>query len=189
MLFVAFAFFATAQDADMINKIKKEGLENSKVMDIAFHLTDVSGPRLTSSPGFFRAANWAKDELAKWGLANAALEPWGEFGKSWQQEHCYIAMTSPYYVPLLGMPRAWSSSTGKKGAKGEIVLIKAKDSTELMQYAGKLKDKILMTWVSDVLKPSFEGDGSRYADSSLEKMANAQPRVGGPNQGNPNRQQ
>ena len=187
LVVVIFALFASAQDAETINKIKKEGLDNSKVMDIAFHLTDVSGPRLTSSPGFFRAANWAKDELSKWGLSNAALEPWGEFGKSWQQEHCYIAMTSPYYAPLLGMPRAWSSSTGKKGAKGEIVLIKAKDSTELMQYAGKLKGKIVMTWVSDVLKPSFDPDGSRFADTTLEKLANAQPRVGGPNQGNQNR--
>jgi hypothetical protein len=53
-------------DMDMLNKIRKEGLENSHVMDIAFHLTDASGPRLTSSPGFFRAANWAKDEMKAW---------------------------------------------------------------------------------------------------------------------------
>ena len=66
---------------DMINKIKEEGTKNSKVMDIAFHLTDVSGPRLTASPGFMRAANWAKEELTKMGLVNANLEPWGEFGK------------------------------------------------------------------------------------------------------------
>ena len=65
-------------------KIRKEGLENSKVMDIAFHITDVSGPRLTNSPGFFRAANWAKDELLKMGLVNVALEPWGDFGKGWE---------------------------------------------------------------------------------------------------------
>ncbi len=170
-------------DMDMINKIKEEGTKNSKIMDIAFHLTDVSGPRLTSSPGFMRAANWAKDELARWGLVNAQLEPWGEFGKSWQQEHCYVAMTSPYYAPLLAMPRAWSSGTGKKGLKGEVFLIKAKDTIELMQYAGKLKDKIVMTWVNDALKPSFEGDASRLADSSLAKMAASQPRFQGQNQG------
>ena len=52
-------------DDAVISKIKDEGTRNSKVMDIAFHLTDVSGPRLTNSPGFFRAANWAKDELTK----------------------------------------------------------------------------------------------------------------------------
>ena len=79
---------------DMIARIKKEGTDSSKVMDIAHHLTDVSGPRLTNSPGFVRAANWAKDELTSWGLVNAQLEPWGEFGKGWQQEKCYVALLS-----------------------------------------------------------------------------------------------
>ena len=60
---------------DATAKIRKEGLENSGVMDFAFRLTDVSGPRLTNSPGFFRAANWAKDELIKMGLSNATIEP------------------------------------------------------------------------------------------------------------------
>ena len=118
---------------DVINKIKKEGTKNSKVMDIAFHLTDVSGPRLTTSPGFMRAANWAKEELTKNGLVNVNIEPWGEFGKGWQQERCYLAMVSPYYVPLLAIPRAWTGSTpGKKMITSEIVLIKAKDTIELM---------------------------------------------------------
>ena len=68
-------------DQNVMQQIRKEGLENSKVMDIAFHLTDASGPRLTASPGFMRAANYAKNQLAKWGLVNAMLDPWGDFGK------------------------------------------------------------------------------------------------------------
>ena len=173
--FLAFALIVSAQekmDTDMINKIKEEGTKNSRVMDIAFHLTDVSGPRLTASPGFMRAARWAKDELTKIGLVNAAVEPWGEFGKGWQQEHCYLAMTSPYYFPIIAVPRAWSGSTpGKKTMQAEVVMIKAKDTVELLQYAGKLKGKIVMTWSTAVLKPSFEPDAERFADSSLEKMA------------------
>ena len=69
LLFISIFIVANAQDEkldmDAIARIKKEGLENSKVMDIAFHLTDVSGSRLTNSPGFFRAANWARDEMKK----------------------------------------------------------------------------------------------------------------------------
>ena len=161
----------------MINKFKKEGTDNSKVMEIAFYLTDVSGPRLTSSPGYMTAANWAKNKLKEWGLANAKLDPWGEFGKSWRQERCYVAMTSPYYQPLIAVPRAWTGSTpGKKEVKSSIVLVKAMDTTELLKYAGKLKDKIVMTWSPTQLKPSFEADGRRYADTSLDKMAKAQPR-------------
>lgn len=183
-LFV-FAFVSAQESLDMnvINKIKKEETENSKVMDIAHHLTDVSGPRLTNSPGFMRAANWAKDELTKWGLVNAQLEPWGEFGKGWQQEKCYVAMVSPYYQPLIAMPRAWTGGTGKKLLRGEVVLVKAQDTMAMAQYAGKLKDKIVMTWSSAELKPSFEADGNRFADTTLNRMESAQmPQRGGPNQ-------
>src|ERR1700740_1504735 len=71
-------------DAGMMQKIRQEGLNNSQVMDIAFHLTDASGPRLTNSPGFFRAANYAERQLYNWGLTHTMLDPWGEFGKGWE---------------------------------------------------------------------------------------------------------
>src|SRR5215831_17325413 len=128
LLLLTFGLSSFAQDADMISKIRKEGLENSKVMDIAFHLTDASGPRLTSSPGFFRAANWAKDELAKWGLVNAALEPWGEFGKGWELQKSYVAMTAPYYKPLIAFPKTWTKGTnGLQTA--DVMVVTLKDST------------------------------------------------------------
>src|SRR5512138_2887613 len=177
-------------DMDMMNKIRKEGLENSKVMETAMYLTDVSGPRLTASPGYMRAATWAKNKLNEWGLSNATLEPWGEFGKGWEQTKCYVAITAPYYVPLIAMPRAWTGSTPGEGSiKGQVVLIKANDTISLAQYAGTLKDKIVMTWSPAKLTPSFEPDGNRFADTTLDKMAKAEPRPqgqgGGPrNQGN-----
>jgi len=183
-----FAFtFLSAQDKpdmDAVKKIRDEGLNKSRVMDFAHHLTDVSGPRLTASPGFMRAASWAKDELTRMGLVNAQLEPWGDFGKGWEQQKCYVAMTAPYYQPFIAMPRAWCGSTpGKKSIKGEIVLVKAKDTVELMQYAGKLKGKIVMTWSQAQLKPSFDPDGNRFADTSLDKMAKAELRQPAQGQG------
>ena len=148
-------------------------------MDIAFHLTDVSGPRLTNSPGYFRAANWAKAELTKMGLVNVSLEPWGDFGTGWEQTRCYIAMTTPYYTPMIAIPRAWTGSTpGKSIINSNVVLIKATDSAELYQnYAGKIKDKIVMFYSTDTLHPSFEADGNRFTDEQLDKMANSKPQV------------
>src|SRR6478672_5055585 len=115
----AFSLFLFAQTTP-VDKIRNEEEQHSQVMDIAFHLTDVTGPRLTASPGFLNAATWAKNTLASWGLQNAALEPWGDFGKGWQQERCYVAMTSPYYVPLIAYPKAWTGSTPKKMITGDI---------------------------------------------------------------------
>ena len=161
-------------DLDMIAKIRAEGLNNSDVMDIAFHLTDASGPRLMNSPGFFRAANWAKAKLKEWGLENSALEPWGTFGKGWELQKSYIAMTDPYYKPLIGMPKTWTSSTnGLQNA--EIIILTAKDTTELFTYAGKLKGKIIILPRTDTLIPSYKPDASRFADSQLNKMAAFQP--------------
>jgi len=93
-------------DLNMVQKIRKEGLENSKVMDIAFNLTDMSGNRLTNSPGYNRAADYAKETLKGWGIQNASIDPWGEFGKGWELEKSYLAITAPYYKPLLAYPKA-----------------------------------------------------------------------------------
>ncbi|MEO5890852.1 MAG: M20/M25/M40 family metallo-hydrolase [Ferruginibacter sp.] len=159
-------------DMDAISKIKRQGLGNSKVMDIAFHLTDVSGPRLTNSPGYFRAANWARGELEKWGLTNVTLEPWGDFGKSWELKKSYIALTAPYYRPLIGYPKTWTKGTGGL-QHADVLLVKADDSTALEAYRGKMKNKVLLLYRTDTLKQTFTSDASRRTDADLEKMAGA----------------
>jgi len=168
--------FAQSENVDMkvLDQIRKEGMDNSKVMDIAFHLTEVSGPRLTGSPGFMRAANYAKDQLTQWGLSNAMLDPWGEFGKGWWLEKSYLAMTKPWYKPLIAFPKSWTSGTG--GQKSvQVVVINAKDSAELEGYRGKLAGKIVMLDRTDVYNRSFTPDAERYTDKQLDSMANAIP--------------
>lgn len=182
-LFISCSLFAQEKpDMEMIYKIKEEGSKNSKVMDIAFQLTDVNGPRLAGSPGYNKAANWAKSELAKWGLTNAALEPWGEFGKGWELKKSYVAMSAPYYKPMIAYPKTWTKGT--KGLQNaEVILIEAKDSLELEKYKGKLKNKVIVLYRNDTLKQTFSADAKRYTDEDLEKMANAKPQAPrGPNQ-------
>ena len=49
ILFFFIPFFAIGQseniDQSVMTKIRNEGLQNSKVMDIAFQITEVCGPR------------------------------------------------------------------------------------------------------------------------------------------------
>ncbi len=68
-------------DMSMMAKIREEGLNHSQVMEIVFNLTDANGPRLMQSPGYFKAANWAKNKLTTWGLANANPGTLGKLGK------------------------------------------------------------------------------------------------------------
>src|ERR1700743_3035757 len=86
------AFAQDTPDPAMTARIRDEGLNHSQVMDIAFHLTDVSGPRLSGSPGLKRAQDWAVDQLKTWGMVNVKREDWGKFGKGWEIQKNYVAM-------------------------------------------------------------------------------------------------
>ena len=74
VLAVPFLYAEEKVDLAAINRIKTEEFQNSKVMDHAFYLTDVYGPRLTGSPGYKAAGEWAVREMEKWGLVKARME-------------------------------------------------------------------------------------------------------------------
>src|SRR5258705_12621404 len=71
-----------AVDLDVVHKIRQEALQNSQVMEHLFYLTDVSGSRLTNSPGFFTAADWIVKQLGQWGIS-ARQEECGTVGRGW----------------------------------------------------------------------------------------------------------
>jgi carboxypeptidase Q len=163
-------------DMSMMAKIRDEGMNHSQVMEIIFQITDASGPRLMQSPGYFKAANWAKSKLASWGLENARLEAWGNWGKGWELEKYYLAMTSPYYEPLIGFPKTFSAGTNGI-AHAQVMLIEAKDSAGLSAYQGKLKDKIVLVKRMDSLTLGFQPDARRYNDSELTGLADYDPKA------------
>src|SRR5713226_7932592 len=72
-------------DLDAMYRIKEEGLQRSKVMEIESYLTDIYGPRLTGSPNLNAATDWAQKTMKEWGLANVHVESW-PFGRGWQNE-------------------------------------------------------------------------------------------------------
>ena len=53
---------------------------------------------------------------------NADLEPWGDFGKSWELKKSYIALTAPYYRPLIGFPKTWTKGTGSNIGLSSMLL-------------------------------------------------------------------
>ncbi|WP_234735249.1 M20/M25/M40 family metallo-hydrolase [Tellurirhabdus bombi] len=169
-------------DAAMTQKIREEGLNRSKVMDIAFYLTDVNGPRL-QGPGFMKAANWSKGKLTEWGLQNARLESWGEWGKGWEVERCYLAMTAPYYKQIIAMPRAWSGNTDKL-SQAEIFFITETDTTSLESYRSKLKNKVILIDQTYTIRPTYKADASRFTEEELLKMAKEESASGGRGRGN-----
>jgi carboxypeptidase Q len=166
------AFAQEKVDMAAVQKIRAEGLDNSKVMDIAFQITDVAGPRLSNSPGLKRAQDWAVKQFNEWGLKNVHLEAWGTFGKGWQVDKYYAATTIPFYKPIIASPKAWTPSTNGP-VKSEIMLIKADSLPQLAQYKGKLQGKIIMfdNTSNRALENSYKPDVVRYNEEALDKMA------------------
>ncbi len=175
--FFAFCFLSFKGDNEervnmhIIMKIKDEGFNNSKVMANLFDLTDVIGPRLTGSSGMKKAEQWAKQQLADWGLENAHIEPWGGFGKGWETHKCYVAMSAPYYQALIGIPRAWTPGTNGL-IKGDAIFVKVDSVQDLNKYDGKLQHKIVVLSSSTAteIKPNFTADAKRQSDEDLQKM-------------------
>lgn len=162
-----------AQDASILDAIRKEGLKHSQVMDIAFNLTEKTGPRLMNSPGFYKAQDYAIKQMKDWELSNVEKDAWGDFGKGWELEKSYIAMKSPWYKPLIGFPKAWTHGTdGPKVAEAILIDPKA-DSTELVsKYKGKLSDKVLVMDNLIDYELDTTPDLVRFSKAELDSMQN-----------------
>jgi carboxypeptidase Q len=160
-------------DTAMVSRIKKEGFENSQVMDILSMLTDVHGPRLTNSPGYKRAAEYAKTTMESWGLQQVQYDVWDEeFGRGWQLKKFSLHATGPVYFPVIAHPKAWT--TGVKGnVQADVVYLDIKSETDIEKYKGKLKGKIVLFSLPTPVKPGFEADAKRLEDKELLELANS----------------
>ena len=172
---IATAQKTEAVDTAIVSKIKKEGMDNSKVMDILSMLTDVHGPRLTNSPGYKRAADYAKATMESWGVQNVHFDTWDEtFGTGWQLKKFSLQNLTPVYSPVIAYPKAWTP--GIKGpVQAEAVYLEIKTEDDLNKYKGKLKGKIVLFSLPTPVKPGFVPDATRFNDSTLLLMANSGP--------------
>jgi hypothetical protein len=194
LLFTPLALLAQQQekiDLNVLHKIKtaemggggrggggggRGGAANgSKVMDIMYNLTDRYGPRLTNSPQFRAAGDWAVGQLKEWGLSNVHLEPWATDGgrggpiPSWQMTGYSGAMVEPTYMPIIGYPQAWSGGTGGP-ITGEAVLASITTPADLDKFHGKLKGKIVLTAALPDLTFPTTPLAHRYTDAELMEM-------------------
>jgi carboxypeptidase Q len=162
---VLFAFAALQTpdnvDWDMVAKIREEGFQSSQVMDIAEYMSDVLGARLTLSEDMKRAQAWAKDKMGEIGLVNITIEPFMEYGVTWDNEYFSLHMLEPDYQPLVGFPLTHTPSTpGKISCQALVSEIQTKQ--DLDEYRGKLEGAVVLT--------------TPPADIDLEAMAHATPR-------------
>jgi carboxypeptidase Q len=172
-------------DLGVVDRIKTEAFEHSKVMETLRNLSDVHGPRLTGSPGFDDAARWAMGELNGYGLDKVHLEKWGPFGRAWTLEQASLELIEPSYSQLTAVPLAWSAST-KGPVTGELVLApmhgsfrdgpkKYKETWEAYRtkWAGKLTGKIVLLSEPKIPAQQTNPQFRRYTATELTDMENA----------------
>ncbi|MEO8042707.1 MAG: M20/M25/M40 family metallo-hydrolase, partial [Acidobacteriota bacterium] len=99
------------QVADITAQIRKEGMENSKIMHTLHIFADLYGPRLTGSPNHVNAAKWAAEEMKRWGFDSTALEPWDFGHPGWVNDRNTGLMISPVADTLTFEVLAWTPPT------------------------------------------------------------------------------
>jgi carboxypeptidase Q len=129
-------------DLGTISRIKQEALGKSQVMDHVGWMSDVYGPRVTGTPNFQRASEWAMKRFTEWGLANVHQERWA-FGQGWRVERFSAHIVAPEPQPIIGYPRTFSPST-KGTVSGDVVRVDIRSEADFAKYQGKLKDKIVL---------------------------------------------
>ena len=174
------------QTLEVIGQIKQEAFANSQVMDTLENLTDLYGPRLTASPEFEQAANWAMSRLRQYGISNVHTEAWGPFGRSWSLQSYTLEMITPRYSHLVAAPLAWSAPTnGVETAQVVFVPLHrpenpydiARGREALQRYEqewrGKLKGKIVLVTENSTPPPSTRPLFVRYSEAELAEIARA----------------
>lgn len=157
-------------DLTMYQKIRDEGLNHSRVMELASALMDGIGPRLTGSPNLVKANAWTRDTLTKMGLVNAHLDDWGEFGLGWQQLNTWARMVTPDTAVLILQATPWSPSTAG-AVTGDVVFVKIESEKDFDQYRGKLAGKIVLFGAMRDVPPVDKALFERYSESELEELA------------------
>ena len=173
---------ADVVDLAAVNKIKAEAFEHSKVMEHLEYLTDVYGPRLTASPEFKEAADWALKRLQDYGLENAHLEKWGPFGRSWTLEKYALEMIAPRYSLLAAAPLAWSGNTNGP-VNGEPIFAPLANTQAvgrgernleqyIQKYKGKLRGKVVLIseQMHNIADAESKPELHRYTDAELKEL-------------------
>jgi carboxypeptidase Q len=167
---LAAASFAATPPADVatLNRIADAGFNHGEVADIAAHLADQIGGRMTNSPAMRQAERWTSDQFKRWGLKDVRAEGF-DFGRGWWIESSHVRMTAPRPLELRAIPVAWTPATNGVLSAPVIVAPMASDK-DFADWKGKLSGKIVL--VSWPRPPRDDADApfQRLTDADIAKL-------------------
>ncbi|MGH9765315.1 MAG: M20/M25/M40 family metallo-hydrolase, partial [Blastocatellia bacterium] len=124
-------------------RIASSILINGHVMEYETGLANGFGGRLTGSPAYNKAAEWAADQFRAAGIKNVRFEPF-TIKHGWLRGRAWGQMLSPLQRPLHIESLGWTESTPPGGVKGNVVMVSDLSAEKLKADAGKLRGNIAM---------------------------------------------
>ncbi len=164
--------------------ILKKAQTDSKVMEHAFFLSDVYGPRFLASPASYQAADWVKKRLQEIGMGDVRLEGIGVVeeagfrwsGRGWSYKRFSLNLLEPQYANLTAIPVPFSPSTSGVASGLPIRIDLPQPMSPALdaffaQHRGKLQGRILLISPPRPIpldnKPQFH----RLSDEELSQLA------------------
>src|SRR5215510_9603996 len=187
-------FPALSIDPEIQDKIRHEGMRNSRIMRTLHYFTDVYGPRLTGSPNLKAAGEWAVKQMAVWGLENGHLEEWNFGHPGWANERITAHIISPVKESLVCEVLAWTPGTNGNltGLAYQLNPPESPTREELNlffdQMKNRIKGKIVLVGVPATISVNFATISKRMDDEAAKSRFSENPTSSSPLAGSRERQ-
>jgi len=195
LIFVTAAIGVAAAQSEVdpvIERIRDEAQQRSQIMESAFYLSDLYGPRFTGSPNLSSAGSWVSDRLESYGLkvhtelVDRPIDVGGGLmwsGRGWAFDKFTAEMLQPTYQSLIGEPAMFSPSTpGVVQGKVVLLVLPPPGDPEVLkrfeaENHGKLTAKVLLISPLQPIQRPSSTDFQRYTDAQLDELKRAQGEV------------
>lgn len=158
--FVALLLLFSASFASNVDELKPDAdalvgsIFAGPSMATLGELTDTVGGRLTGSPAYNKAADWAMEKFRSYGLKNVHVEPF-TLPNGWLRGTASGRLVAPVSRQLHLESLGWSPSTSSQGIEGQIVVVSSLDSQELRSHASQFKGKIIFLDTHKIFERGF----------------------------------
>ena len=116
--------------------------ERSMAWTLAQSLIDSIGPRLSGSPGFHRAVDWAESTLSGWGI-QTERQQYGTW-VSWEGDYIHADLTSPRRRTLEAAILAWSPGTNGPVEGDAVVLPDLPGAPQFQEWLAGVRGKFVL---------------------------------------------
>ena len=154
-----------ATDDSVLRRIWAVGMDSSRTWQLSQSLFDSIGPRLTGSPSFKAAGDWALAMYQSWGIP-ARTEPYGTW-KGWRRGVTHIDLVAPRVRTLAGTMLSFSPGTAGKTVRADVLLLPdVADSAAFRAWLPQVKGKfVAVSYPEPTCRPDSEWITTALPDS------------------------